>query len=166
MDGQNASVLARRAFQQFDMPRLPNCWREILRDDGILLAFPNSCHQEDASFDSGTAQGLALGGVGYAKPGCPVRFERPCALDRSVAITVGLDYGADRDARANMFLNCVKIFSQSSQRNLRPSSAIENQGADFRQAGKICARSVHGTDYSDLHTPPGLPLVTPFVSLF
>jgi hypothetical protein len=43
----------------------------------------------------------------------------------------------------------VKVLSQRSERNFRPSPAVENQRADFRYLRQIGAWGVHLADYSD-----------------
>src|SRR5450755_1705340 len=112
MYGQFNLLFSCRLFQALDVPRLPDGGREVMRDDSVFLAFPDTGHEQNAGPDTGAAQGPAFGGVGDSEPGRTRRFERQGAFDGPMPIAVGLDHSTDRDGRADMLLDGVKIFSE------------------------------------------------------
>ncbi len=118
-------------------------------DDPVFLALPDSCHQQNAGRDAGAAQRQAFRGIGHAQPTSAFGFKRARAFDRAVAVTVGFDHGTNGDACADVLLYRVKILSERSQRNFRPSPAVENQRAALRYFRQIGTRCVHVADYSD-----------------
>src|SRR5208337_74424 len=109
MDGQNILPCTRSAFEQLKVPGFPDGGSEILSDNPIFLALPDSGHQQDASLDAGAAQLHAFLGIGYAQPLGALGFEGTRALDRSVAVAIGLDHRTDGDACADVLLDGVKI---------------------------------------------------------
>ena len=122
-------------------------------DDPVFLALPDSCHQQDAGLDAGAAQRQAFRRIGYSQPRSALGFERPRALHCAVAVTVGFDHGTNGDACADVLLYRVKVLSQRSERNFRPSPAVENQRAALRHFRQVRARRVHVADYSERTAP-------------
>src|ERR1035438_2187722 len=149
MHGQNPLPFPRSSFEQLDVPWFPDGGSEILGDDPILLALPDSGHQQDAGLGAGAAQSQALRGIGYSQPLRALGFERERALHRAVAVTIDVDRRTTGDAFTDVLLHGGKIFSQRCQRNFRPSPAVENQRAAVGYFRQIGTPRVHVADYSD-----------------
>ena len=144
-----ALPFARRSLQQLNVPWFPDRGSEILGDDSIFFALPDSGHEQDAGLDTGATQRQAFRGIGHSQPPSAFGFERARALHRAVAVTVGFDHRANGDSGADVLLYRMKIFSQRSERNFRPGAAVENQRAAVGQFRQVGTRCVHIADYSE-----------------
>jgi hypothetical protein len=109
-----ALSFSRRPFQRLNVPWFPDRRREIMGDDSIFLALPDSSHQQDTGRNAGSAQRQTLRGIGHSQPVGALGFERPRTFHRAVAVTVGFDHCANGDIFADVLLHRVEIFSQCS----------------------------------------------------
>ena len=112
---------------------LPDRGSQILGDDAVFLALPDSGHQQDAGSERRRRAAPSLRRH-WSRPAIarPRLRERERAFDRAVTVAIGFDHRADRDAWADVLLYRVEIFSQSGERNFRPGAAVENQRAAAR----------------------------------
>src|SRR5580704_5546750 len=133
MDGQDCLLFPSRFFEALDVPTLPDGRRQIVRDDTVFFAAPDSGHEKNASPDAGAAQRSSFGGVGYAEPGCAFGFESERALGCAMAVPIGFHDRADRDVWPYVRFHHAKILTQRGERNFRPGAPIEGYRAAIRQ---------------------------------
>ena len=156
MHWQNDLLFASGFFQAFDVPVFPNSRRQIVGDDAVFFAAPDSGHQKNARPNARAAQRATFGCIGYSEPRRAFGLERERTFGCAVSITVGFYDRADCDVFADMSLHDAKIFAQRVERNFRPGAAVQGERAAIGQNYAFEARSVHSADYNERNAAPRL----------
>ena len=133
--GKTSLLLPRRFFQALDVPALPDGRRQIVRDDAVFFAPPDSGHEKNAGPDAGAAQRASFGGVGYAEPWRALGFESERALGCAVAISIGFHDRADGDVCARRALALRENFRAGWRAKLPPMCA--HRGPASGESGRV-----------------------------